>query len=497
MIKVLDNFRFKVSVSREGYQDKQTAKMCLSSLTAKHIGKDKMAFKEREVSIDEFIDYAIHGHSFCNLFSFNDNLQYWIKSGKGHYTKTYPVYKRGNNKGYFKLSFKSDEFFAGSQTIFVDIDYTHFNSIEEYINCLTYKPTVGYYSYSDMVEKQGIISRRFRLVYIFDSILTADEFKNITFFLYDSIVRDTDEEMYDSCGCSYSQYMNGSCSKEHTCTNIVYSASDFANFNFDAITLPEEESASEVKFSISKELLNDITYLSYERVIRKYFEKGFRYITKTDLDFEGRYYTTTTDDYVSLMYMPEKVADGSQRRKKLYIRAALRRLAKPDITPDELLYNLLIDVYKFFDNSDGVLTTEVLVNKVKAAFETSMEDIKAMNAAYSHPAFVINPEVEDKHAAIAEARKEMTDEKIGYMYDINLSVRANQAAMKEYGYNVSVSRLYQWCSDNSIQPIKSETRKSGEVVIGYNPELSIRENMKVMGCTMYQVQKAKAAYVCA
>ena len=60
MIKVLDNFRFKVSVSREGYQDKQTPKMCLSSLTAKHIGKDKMAFKEREVSIDEFIDYANH-----------------------------------------------------------------------------------------------------------------------------------------------------------------------------------------------------------------------------------------------------------------------------------------------------------------------------------------------------------------------------------------------------------------------------------------------------
>lgn len=492
MINASDNFKFRISISREGYQDKQTAKMCLSSFTSKQIGKEKMAFMERYVSIDEFIDYAIHGHSFCNLFSFNDKLQYWIKSGKGHYTKTYPVYKRGNNKGYFKLSFKSDEFFAGSQTVFVDIDYTHFNSIEEYINCLTYKPTAAYYSYSDLVEKQGIISRRFRLVYIFDSVLSADQFKNITFVLYDTIVKDTQEEMYDSCGCSYSQYMNGSNSKEYIKTNIIYSASDFTNFDFNTITLPEEEKPAESKFEISKELLNDITYLPYERVIRKYFDKGFRYITKTDLDFEGRYYTTTTDDYVSLMYMPEKLTDGNQRRKKLYLRASLRRLAKQDITPDELLYNLIIDVYKFFDNSDGAITTEVLVNKVKAAFSTSMEDIKAMNAAYSHPNFVINPEVKDKHAAIAEARKEMTDEKIGYMYDINLSVRANQAAMKEFGYNVSVSRLYKWCSTNNIQPIKSKTRKT-EVKTGYNPLLSIRENMKVMNCTMHQVLKAKKA----
>ena len=70
------DFTFRTSISREGYQDKDTAKMCLSSLTAKKVGKEKMAFKEQVVSIDEFLDYAIHGYAFCNLFKFDENKKY-------------------------------------------------------------------------------------------------------------------------------------------------------------------------------------------------------------------------------------------------------------------------------------------------------------------------------------------------------------------------------------------------------------------------------------
>ena len=73
-------FKFRTSISREGYQDKDTAKMCLSSLTSKKVGKQKMAFKEQEVTVDEFLDYAVKGHAFCNLFEFDENKKYWINA---------------------------------------------------------------------------------------------------------------------------------------------------------------------------------------------------------------------------------------------------------------------------------------------------------------------------------------------------------------------------------------------------------------------------------
>ena len=486
-------FTFRTSISREGYDNKETAKMCLSSLTAKKVGKAKMAFKEQEVTIEEFLDYAIHGHAFCNLFKFDENKKYWIKSGKGHSTLTYPVYTRGLNKGYFKLSFKSDEFFYGSQTVFVDIDFTHYKSLEEYISHLTYVPSCAYYSYSDNLDKGGIISRRFRLVYIFDSILTSKEFRDITFTLYDSIVRDTEEPMYDSCGCSYSQYMNGGNNKEVFNSSIIYSKNDFPAFELPVevnYQVEEEKPVESKEIAFNEELVKDMTYGNYEFVVRKWHAKGLRYFTQTELDFGDNFYTTTTEDYVKLVYNVDKITDGHHRRRKLYIRAALRRLMK-ETTPDELLYNVYIDRYKFFDNSDELLTIDTLQNKVKNAMKASMEEIKELTVYYKKPTFVINSTVTDKRKAVAEARKDITNSLIGEMFDVTATIKANQITMQEAGYKVSLSRLYKWCEDNNVKPVKSSTRRKKEVINGYNPDLSIRENMKVMNCTMYQVLKAK------
>jgi hypothetical protein len=78
------NFRFRISISNESYENKEVALACVSSLKqAKEYGrKGKMAFMEREVTIDEFLNYATNGYSFCNLFDFDENRKYWVKSSK-------------------------------------------------------------------------------------------------------------------------------------------------------------------------------------------------------------------------------------------------------------------------------------------------------------------------------------------------------------------------------------------------------------------------------
>lgn len=500
-----NTFTFNTSISREGYTDKKEAQLCLSNKGAKIIGKSKMAFKEQTVSVTEFLDYAVNGHSFCNLFSFDENKKYLIrnayrsKRGEWCSTLTYPVYKTGDNKGYFKMNFKSDEYFRGSQTIFVDVDFTHYDSLESYISCLTYKPTCGYYSYSDKKDKRGLISRRFRLVYVFDTELSADRFRDITFYLYDSIVADTKEQMYDTCGCSYSQYMNGGNNTDTYRSDIIYSENEFPVYH---IYEPEvEEVSSEVEetgnkrntktISFTSELISDMLFnQSYEYVVRKWYAMGLRYIVRTELDFNDNYYVTTTEDYVELPYIVNRVEDGQHRRRKLYKRAALRRLMKEDITPDEMLYNLYIDRYKFFDNTDNVLDIECLIERVKRAYKTDIKDIRDMYT-FKNKKFVINSEVTDKRKAVAAARRDITDSLIGEMYDCDMTVKENLSVIQEAGYKLSLSSLYEWCKRYNIEKKKPSTRRSKEVVTGYNPELSIRENMKVMGCKKNQVEKAK------
>ena len=162
------NYTFRVNISLDGYARKSDSTACLSRAGAKAIGKEKMAFVEQSITVDDFLSYASSGHSFANLFSFNPNKEYWLENNGAHY-KSFPVYKSGNRQGAMKLNFKTDEFFSGSQTIFVDIDDTKYTTLEEYIGMLPMQPTAAYSSFSDNVEKHGKISRRWRLVYVFYS----------------------------------------------------------------------------------------------------------------------------------------------------------------------------------------------------------------------------------------------------------------------------------------------------------------------------------------
>ena len=166
-MKTINDFKFQINISVDSYKDKVEAQDCVATreLARKH-GKEKMAFKEQTVTVSEFIQYAISGHSFCNLFNVQPDKLYPITvKGQTFYTSAF--YKKGKNAGAMKLSFKSDEYYRGQQVIFVDIDLTKFKTIEDYLDTLTYQPTCTYTSFSDNKMKGGIISRRFRMVYVF------------------------------------------------------------------------------------------------------------------------------------------------------------------------------------------------------------------------------------------------------------------------------------------------------------------------------------------
>ena len=164
-------FQFQTNVSLDIYQSKTDAIACLSSKGAAAIGKNKMAFKVQTVTVGQFISLAINGHAFCNLFQYDPTKQYWIQSKEGKWYLEYPEYQKGANKGGMKLCMKRDEFFAGTQTVFVDVDNTRYENITDYLSTLKYPPTCVYMSFSDRKEKHGRISRRFRMVYVFEQVL--------------------------------------------------------------------------------------------------------------------------------------------------------------------------------------------------------------------------------------------------------------------------------------------------------------------------------------
>lgn len=499
-MKKIDNFIFLTNVSIDTYKNKQEAMACLSKEGAKAIGKNKMAFSEQSVTVTDFLGLATSGHAFCNLFNFDPNNKYWIETSSGGHYQSYPVYKKSSNKGAMKLPFKSDKYFRGSQTVFVDIDFTRYTDIPEYISTLTLTPTCVYMSFSDNKEKKGVVSRRFRLVYVLDQIVGKDEFYRISRTISDRIVIDTAEPMDDDCGTRACQYMNGVFGNNETYqSNCIYSVSDFTSENYAQYydcptTRQQDESAPMITFD--ENLLKDMGRMGYSDFMH-YYSKRYKYLYRTErpaiTEWIDGLYQLTDENYLQLWYYREKQVDGQNRRRKLFKNACLRRLMYPDIDSNTLLFNLYVDFVRFFDNSDKVITLDTLKRKVVNAMKMTHEQLTAYcnrEIQYWHenrPKFICKAGIITTRGQLSSISKRLRWAEIDKLYDETKSIGENLATI-----DVPISTLYRYCNDRWIdtnpnqgmtEKEKREAKrrdKDGQIKLFrklYDPNLSLRENV--------------------
>lgn len=455
----MEEFKFNIQISKYNYTNKQEATAALANKTAKLNNVGRMCFKREQLTIEEFLNKATNGYAFSYLFNYNPDKKYLIQTNKkyGYKSLAYPEYKRGVNKGYMKINFKRDEFFAGTQTIFIDIDETNYNSITEYVNTLPIKPTACYTTFSNKVNKAGSTSIRFRMVYVFNRVLNKIEFKSIAQNLKDTIEIATNEPIYDVCWMAQSQYYNGGNDTADTYnSNVIYNADEWLN----SIELwNEEENAptnkknNSSKSIVSKKITNDLTHLKFNQFLYKYRYTEYINDNKSAYNTDSNYFNFTDSNYIQLFYNVNTIKDGNKRRKKLFYRGLQRRKINPLASADVILVNYVRDLVNFIDNTDGVITAETIIDSVNRVMRTNTQIIDAIQMEEKYrPKYVINTNLPTnvKRKLAAKARGVITFEKIGEMYDTSLSVKDNQKQMKDMGVNVSKATLYRFAGANNI-----------------------------------------------
>lgn len=494
------NYKFKISCSREGYSSKTEATKCLTARGAKSIGKSPIAFKEENFTVDELVKKATNGFAFCYLYDLNPTYKYTTEvtyNGQHSTQKQYAYYQRGENKGYFKLKYKTLNHFYGTQTIFVDIDFTNYDDIFDYVDSLTYTPTALYCSYSDNVLKGGVMSRRFRLVYVFNEVLNIHQFTEISEILYKQILLDTDDIVEDKCWLNANQYYNGGISPEVFKSYMVYAINDF---------ISEEESETitdntEIEWTetTTEDIIVNTTFINNLNtleplVFKKKWGYTYKYIYKTTYtEYTDNLYRVTDENYHSLYWNREKIKNGQHRRHKLLVRGCTRRLIKPEITVEELIYNLYLDREKFIDNSDGVVTNEYLIETGIEIMKKTVEEIKqVVPTQKNRPKFVVNHTLNttDRKKAVGISRGKITEKIIGELIDLNATVNDNLKMFNELGYSIKKSTIYNFLKKHGIKTEKPKTLTIEDI----NTNVSIRENLKILKdrgvkATFYQVQK--------
>lgn len=514
------NYTFTLTTSLDGYSGKKESTECLRNSTASKWGKKQMAFVETTLTTDEFMNLALTGHSFSGLYDLSPGIVY--KDEYGHKIKAFYTQKNDYRKGAMKIQFKKNEYFKSSQVVYVDVDETRFGSIDDYVSTLTKKPTCVYTTFSDGLEKhagKGDVSRRFRLVYVFDSQLKSEQWVAVSKAISGMVMEDTQEEV-DCCSSRMTQHMNGSCGSEYYVSYTIYNIFDFPFFQYLPQNQPQQNLQDSIEsctsgseeYRLDDMMVKDMETLGYKEFMKKY-SRLYKYFYRTEKDtwesFAGVDYQETDPDYLQLWFYPEKLKDGDGRRQTIANRAFQLRIINPEADINTILFNLYIFREKYIDNSDGVVSIKVLVNRAKLVFEKSdiernlQEQKKWISGCHENrPRFITKTKMykEVPQSIINHITKILNQREISKYYDKTKTVKENLEVMKKNGVKVEKTTLYNYLDENGIdykrknkKLAKKESKKEDIEKFKrlYDPGKSDRENAKLMSASGLQISKDK------
>lgn len=428
-------YTFDVSVSTFPIEDKNNCNF------------SKIKYKREILTFTDFINKIEDGYSFC--YCFNDNGRIF-----GQREKTI------NN-------------FHHTNFIVFDVDHCGAN-IHEYLNRLPYKPTLAYTTTND-----SKLDHRFRLIYFLDFTIMKSEsfYKMIYYKLASHLEIYSGFKMEDNCMKSPSQQFLGNPKREITTVynNILYELEDINKLSFNKRYEKEfngvkdtanDSNIDDIELDISDEMKDDLNNMKDSDFIKKWRERYF-YLMETPVIYD--------DDGIARLWDKEhykiknkfskvdghslKFKHGEKRRVVLLNMISKMLKINPKISDENLLFNSIVERYYFFDNVDGKLNNAWILNAIKNA---RMNDMNGRNPSVpenitfkiqkSHFIDLINKwNDEGKNGMMVltnKIRRKINVERVGALYDFNLSVKENLKWLAEQGIVVSQAKLYRLKKDN-------------------------------------------------
>ncbi|MCR5423916.1 MAG: hypothetical protein K6E93_04030 [Bacteroidales bacterium] len=419
------DYTFNVSVSTTTYESKE----------AFVAASKKLVYRKQPVNIGSMCQLIKEGHSFCHCYDDNDEA--------------------------FTNSTKTQANFRYTSFIPYDIDDSTL-TMDEYLTTLTYQPTIAYTTTSN-----GIKGNRYRLIYCFDS-----KIKGVGGYqtLFDTMKVESGIGELDNCTHSPAQAFFGNAlpTCRMVCTHYVYHLPTAAS------TTTEKKEKVSKHIKIKKEesdiIRNDTFKQDFEGMsLRRFvstYSSEYQPIEESELTYCNGY-ASIDENYLRIYrrWNPDtrrihKWQDGEGRRKKLATAALIIRKIKPDITAEHLIYCLAYEVIHYYSNIDSILNKSLILRVAKAALEKPIDDITIKGhdkRKYKVDVTYWKSQGISTKAAVAKAKGVWNDERIGELYDLQLTDKENVKAMAEYGVKVSESTLKRWRKKHGIAKYNKKT----------------------------------------
>lgn len=424
------DYTFNVSVSTTCYKTKEEFEKASS----------RLIYRKQEVSVSSLCILIKEGHSFCHCYDDNDEP--------------------------FTNTTKTQDNFRYTSYVAFDID-DNAMQMEEYLTTLTYQPTIAYTTISDGLPNKGY---RYRLIYCFDSKVKGNKQYEIVF-----------EAMQAECGilelkdnCTHGTHQpifgNALPACRMVCTDYIYTlptASD-STASKKKVSRQTKKKEGESVIVCNDTFMKDFQELPLWKFVSTYCTK-YKYIDESELTYSNGY--ALIDENHLRIYRKWDVEkrrihiwrDGEGRRRKLAITALIIRKIKPNITAEHLVYCLAYEVTHYYDNSDDVLNQDFILRVAESALSKSINEITIKGRDRRKykvdmdywQSLGVSPK-----AAVAKARGAWNDDRIGELYDLQLTDKENVETMAEYGVKTSVSSLKRWRKKHGISKYNKRIKQT-------------------------------------
>lgn len=448
---VNSDYEFRLFISQKNYDSKPTQDEM-----------PKMRFVPKQLTIESALECAKQGKVFCYTFLSN------------------------KADGSLSVKDKKKENFISTSAIIYDFDNMEV-SMADFINSIQFKPSFAYPTYSD--GKNGL--SRFRLAYVLDEEILGESDFNAVFHAIANANHFTPEtkeqggwdvrsvaQMYFGTTQDVSTYIS----------NTVYSINDFQPY----IAPVTEEGASTKKsesknlntyqYTIDKEFLYNLYHSKYEDFFKSYFDSYYNNYTQsleTTLTLsENEMWFEYPDDYVAVFRKREgkkvlKWNIGENRKKRLYITAQMMLYNCPDLTIENLIYNLYIERKHYYNNADNKINNQVLVDTAVNAFNRRIN----LNPS-NHSSYRVNKEFWSEqgvgaHQAKGFIRREIKVQEILPYIDSYKSIKENYDNLIQNGVAMSLRTLQRMVSRGDIYIYNN---KSITLLSECRSDVTIRQN---------------------
>lgn len=408
-------YEFTLFVSQKNYSSKPTQGEM-----------PKMRFTPQQLTIESALECAIQGKAFC----------YTFQSDKAD--------------GSLSVKDKKKENFISTSAIIYDFDDMKV-SMADYINSIPYKPSFAYPTYSD--GKNGL--SRFRLAYVLDDeILGESDFNAIYHAIANAnkFTPETKEQGGWDVRSVAQMYFGTTQDVSTYISNTVYSINDFEPYavpvteNGTSTKKPISKNRNNYEYAIDEEFLDNLNNNTFERFFKIYFDSyysNYRHSLETELTLsDNEMWYEYPEDYVAVLRKRQgkytlKWGIGEDRKKKLYVTAQIMLYNCPDLTIENLIYNLDIERCWYYDNTDNKINNQVLIVTAVNAFNRRIN----LNPS-KHSSYRVNKEFWSEqgvgvHQAKGFIRRERNVQEILPYIDSNKTIKENHQILIDNGFQIS------------------------------------------------------------